>query len=145
QISHEARLEQSDAVNLTEAEPVGEPQQPVNRWLLPLIGAVAAFLGSLAYEPLLQLPAPNRSLFVIVVLWGAVAGMLVPSCGPWGAVMGSWMVVITFCVLGHIYLGLSEISWGDLGLFMALPMVFVWLAFWLHRSAFWLHSLWARP
>jgi len=101
------------------------------------IGAVAAFLGSLAYEPLLKLPAPDRSLFVIVVLFGAVAGILVPSCGPLGAVTGSWMVVITFGVLGHIYLGLSEISWGDLGLFTALPMVFVWLAFWLH-------SLWAR-
>ena len=86
---------------------------------------------------MLKLPAPDRSLFVIVVLFGAVAGMLVPSCGPLGAVMGSWMIVITFGVLGHMYLGLSEISWGDLGLFTALPAVFVWLAFWLH-------SLWAR-
>jgi len=136
QISDEA-LEQSDAVNLTEAEPVGEPQQPVNRWLLLLMGAVAAFLGALAYEPLLKLPAPDRSLFVIVVLFGAVAGMLVPSCGPLGAVVGSWMVVVTFLVLGHIYLGLSETSWEVLGVFTALPMGFVWLAFWLH-------SLWAR-
>ena len=140
------RLEQEGKLSAKDAQPrmqsEQEPQQQVKPWLLPLIGAGAAFLPFGLVGLLIGFGGfgtPSEvAPFIVSALYGVAAGMLVRRFGIPKA------VAIPIIPAVFLLLVVGAFAPRDPSGQMVVTVILLVPAVTCACLAFWLHSLWAR-
>jgi hypothetical protein len=145
----EAKLDAKEAQRRT--QPEQGPQQQIERWLLPLIGAGAAALPIVALVPIAFAPwvlqhwpsahIVDRDALVLSItfaLWGGASGMLVPRLGIPKAV--AIPAIPAFVIAAGVDVAADGLRGGGI----VVPAATLAPSYFLTWLAFWLHSLWAR-